>query len=146
MWLAARSRLPRDSPLYTPKPLMIHATHGIAALPDLEYAKSASAHACGTDTVDLLINAQQRKGDAYRDTSVASLLPLRVPQTLISGALDVIVTPAHARRYAERAKVSGDAVHLVTLDDAGHFELIAPWTLPGNRVVDTILAALKERR
>ena len=32
---------------------------------------------------------------------------------------------------------------LVTIDESGHFELIAPWTPPGGRVVDTIVAALE---
>ncbi len=145
LWIAARSRLPTDSPLYAARPLAIHATVGIAALPDLQYAKAASAHACGVDTVDLLIDTKNRQ-DAYRDTSVTSLLPLNLAQTLISGVYDGIAAPAHALRYRERAKAKNETVTLVTLDDAGHFELIAPWTAPGMRVVETILSAQKGRK
>jgi len=143
MWVAARARLPADSPLFSATPLPIRATIGIAALPDLQYAKAASAHACGDDTVDLLINAKHRKDDAYRDTSVTPLLPLGVSQTLISGVYDGIAAPAHALRHRERAKAKGEMVTLVTIDESGHFELIAPWTPPGERVVDTIVAALE---
>jgi acetyl esterase/lipase len=134
LWAAARHRLPTDSPLHHPNPLKIHATIGIAALPDLAYARVASAHACGPDTVDLLIDSQARKETAYRDTSVTSLLPIGVSTTLISGTYDGIVAPAYAMRYRESAKTKGEAIELLTLENAGHFELIAPW-LPAGREV-----------
>ena len=142
MWVAARPKLPADSPLFSAKPLAIHASIGIAALPDLQYAKLASAHACGNDTVDLLVDTKARGNEAFRDTSLVPMLPLGIPTTLISGVYDAIVAPAHALRYRERAKAKGEPVSLVTLDESGHFELIAPWTLPGQRVVETIVAAL----
>jgi acetyl esterase/lipase len=142
-WLAARPKLPAGSPLATAQPLAIHAAVGIAALADLQYAKTASAHACGNDTVDLLINTKDRKDAAFSDTSVTPMLPLGLPQTLISGVYDGIVAPAHALRYRERAKTKGETVALVTLDDAGHFELISPWTTPGARVVEIIVNTVK---
>ncbi len=141
LWLAARPKLPPDSPLYQNDLLTIRASVGIAALPDLAYARVASAHACGSDTVDKLIDSKTRGEAAYRDTSLVPLLPLGVPQTLISGVYDGIVAPAHALRYRERAKEKNEVVKLVTLDDAGHFELIAPWTDAGRAVVKQIIAA-----
>ena len=143
LWLAARPNLPVDSILYKKDPVRIHATVGIAALPDLAYARVASAHACGADTVDKLIDTKSRGDAAYRDTSVTLLLPLNVPQTLISGLHDDIVTPTHALRYFERAKEKNETVQLVTIDDAAHFELIAPWTEPGREVVRQIIASAK---
>jgi acetyl esterase/lipase len=143
IWLAARPKIASTSPLYAATPLPVKATVGIAALADLQYAKSASAHACGSDTVDLLINTKQRKDAAYLDTSVTPLLPLGVSQTLISGVYDGIVAPAHALRYRERAKAKGEMVTLLTLDDSGHFELIAPWTAPGALVVESIINTAK---
>lgn len=143
LWLAARPKIASTSPLYSAAPLPVKATVGIAALADLQYAKSASAHACGADTVDLLINTKERKDAAYLDTSVTPLLPLGLPQTLISGVYDGIVAPAHALRYRERAKAKGETVTLLTLDDSGHFELIAPWTAPGARVVESIANSVK---
>jgi acetyl esterase/lipase len=143
LWLAARPKIANTSPLYSATPLPIKASVGIAALADLQYAKSASAHACGADTVDLLINTKERKDAAYLDTSVTPLLPLGLPQTLISGVYDGIVAPAHALRYRERAKAKGETVTLLTLDDSGHFELIAPWTAPGARVVESVVNTAK---
>lgn len=144
MWLAARHRLPSNSPLHQPDPLPIRATVGIAAIADLAVGKSMSAHACGADTVDLLVDTKARGDAAFLDTSVTPLLPLGKPQTLISGVYDAIVAPAQAIRYRDRAVAKGDAPVLLTLDDAGHFELIAPWTAAGARVVDTIIAATRQ--
>lgn len=144
MWLAARPRLPMDSPLFQSDPLPIRAVVGIAAMPDLAYAKVASAHACGADTVDLLINSRDRKESAYRDTSITPLLPLAIKQILISGVYDAIVAPAQALRHRERAKEKGEAVELLTIDHAGHFELIAPWTTAGRTVVETIVRQMRD--
>jgi acetyl esterase/lipase len=143
LWLAARANLPTDSVLHKKDPMRIHAVVGIAALPDLAYARVASAHACGADTVDKLIDTKSRGDAAYRDTSVISLLPLNVPQTLISGVYDGIAAPAHAWRYRERAREKNETVQLVTIDNAAHFELIAPWTDAGREVVQKIIAATK---
>jgi acetyl esterase/lipase len=143
LWTAARARLPLASPLYRKDALRIHATVGIAALPDLAYARAASAHACGTDTVDKLVDTQSRGEAAYADTSVTPLLPLNVSQTLVSGVYDGIAAPAHAWRYRERAKEKNEVVELVTIDNAGHFELIAPWTEAGREVVAQIIRATK---
>jgi acetyl esterase/lipase len=142
-WLAARHRLPADSPLTRTEPLAVKAVVGIAAIPDLAVGKSMSAHACGADTVDLLIDAATRGTAALRDTSLVPLLPLgnRIKQTLVSGVYDAIVAPAQALRYRERAKAAGDVASLITLDDAGHFELIAPWTAAGKRVVAEVVGA-----
>lgn len=139
MWLAARHKLPPDSPLRQTAPLPIRAVVGIAAMPDLAYAKVASAHACGADTVDLLVNGKERKDTAYRDTSIVPLLPVGVRQVLVSGVYDAIVAPAQALRYRERAKEKNETVELLTIDNAGHFELIAPWTPPGRMVIETIV-------
>lgn len=139
MWLAARHKLPSDSVLYLKEPLPIFSTVGIAAMPDLSYASKASAHACGADTIDLLVNTKARGNAAFRDTSISPLLPLNVNQLLISAVYDAIVAPAQAHRYREQAIARKEIVTLLTIDNAGHFELIAPWTLAGQRVVETIL-------
>lgn len=144
MWLAARPRLPNDSPLHSKTALPIHATVGIAAIADLQVGRSMSAHACGADTVDLLIDTKTRKDAAFRDTSVTPMLPLGIPQVLVSGVYDAIVAPVQAMRYRERAKEKGEAVKLVTLDDAGHFELISPWTTQGAQVVREIIQAIPQ--
>ena len=71
------------------------------------------------------------------------MLPLGVKQILIHGVFDGIVPPAIGLRYQTRAIEKGEIVELITLENSGHFELIAPWTPPGKAVVEKILEALK---
>ena len=47
------------------------------------------------------------------------------------------------RHYQKRAKDLGEIVELIALENAGHYELIAPWTRPGKLVVAKILDVLK---
>jgi hypothetical protein len=56
------------------------------------------------------------------------------------------VAPAHAWRYREKAKEKNEMVQLVTIDNAGHFELIAPWTEAGREVVRQIIGATSGRK
>ena len=129
------------------------AVVGFAAIPDLAYFARAGAHACGDNTIAQLVDTATRGSlnaapggpgnPAFRDTSPSEMLPLGVKQILIHGVFDGIVPPAIGFRYQTRAKEKGESVELIALDNAGHFELIAPWTLPGKAVVAKILEALK---
>ena len=60
-------------------------------------------------------------------------------QVIISGELDPIVPPALGMEYATRAEIAGETVRVITLEDAGHFELIDP-TAPA---WDVILAEVE---
>ncbi len=62
----------------------------------------------------------------YRAASPVEMLPLGIKQALIIGAQDTIVRPQHNRTYADAANKSGDDVELIVLDNAAHFDVIAP--------------------
>ena len=149
LWVAAQNRIPAASILKRDQAVNFKAVIGIAAMPDLAYFARAGAHACGDKTVDQLTDATARtpavgaKNAPYLDTSPSEMLPLGVKQILMHGVLDGIVPPAIGLRYQTRAKESGDSVELIALENSGHFELIAPWTPPGEAVVAKILDALK---
>lgn len=144
LWLAARKNLPASSPLHSAQPLPIHAVVPVAGVGDLAWGAAFVGGACGADTVARLVNAPQRGATAWADTSPAALLPLGVPVLMVSGAYDPIVAPAHARRFQHLAAGKADTpVRLLTLDEAGHFELIAPWTDAGRAVVERIAAIAK---
>ncbi|MBL0125229.1 MAG: hypothetical protein IPP88_21945 [Betaproteobacteria bacterium] len=63
-------------------------------------------------------------------------------QILIHGVYDGIVPPAIGLRYQMQAKGKGESIELVTFDNAGLLELIAPWTA-GRKVVERIVEAVK---
>lgn len=129
-WLAARPRLPSDSPLYTAKPLPIASVLLLGGLPDLRAARDEPEAACGTSPVDSLVGATRAGfADVYADTSPAALLPLGIPQLSINGARDRIAPPRLGRNYTELAQQAGDRAELHVVDDAGHFELITPGTM-----------------
>ena len=160
LWVAAQNRIPAGSELKREPAVAFKAVVGIAAIPDLAHFASAGAEACGSDTVARLVDTAGRSPAAaktagpanansrdaivpLRDTSPAEMLPLGVKQILLHGVFDGIVPPAIGLRYQARAREAGENVELVTLKNAGHFELIAPWTPAGKVVVARILAALQ---
>ena len=142
LWAAARPKLPDNSALKMANPLPIKSVVALAGMPDLAYSAVAVAHACERDTVDKLVDTAGRgKKEAFLDTSPIELLPLGVPQLMISGVYDGVIAPVLAWRYQNSARAKGETVELLTIDNAGHFELISPWTAAGKIVVEKIIAA-----
>lgn len=139
LWAAARPQIAAGSPLKSEAPLPIPAVVAVAGIADLDYASRSKI--CGASVDQLLGGAPTAA--LLQDTSPLALLPLRLPQTLMQGALDRIVPPAASEDYRTRATALGDVVEAVTLDDAGHFELIAPWTPAGRQVVERIVRAVR---
>jgi acetyl esterase/lipase len=74
-------------------------------------------------------------GSPYEELSPLELLPLGVRQTLIHGTVDDSVPYAMSERYV--AAAGGEAA-LVTLEGAGHFELIDPQAREWARVLTAI--------
>lgn len=137
LWAARRARLPRESPLFTPKPLDIASAVPVAAIPDLSWA-TAQLPACGQGTIERLVDVSGRGAAAWSDTSPTALPPAPGRTVLISGAKDRIVSLAHAQRLLRGEGAEQPGIRAVVIEDAGHFELIAPWTTAGRRVVELI--------
>lgn len=139
LWLAARKRLPKDSPLYSPDPLPLRGIVSLAGITDLRGYGSG----CGNAVTKLLGGSPKEVPLRYRQTSPIELLPLRVKQRLIHGLLDNIVPPEQSRDYEVAARRSGDDVSLVTIGGAGHFDLIAPQSSAWPVVQETIRLLLQ---
>lgn len=122
LWLAARPRLPRNSPLYTPRPLRPRGVVSLAGINDMR----AFGARCGGAVEKFLGGPPESFPERYRQASPSELLPLGVRQWLIHGALDSIVPIEQSRSYRAAAELKGDRVRLTALDAAGHFDLIAP--------------------
>jgi len=124
LWLAARRRLCADSPLRAVDPIRLRGVVSLAGVPDLR--RAAEQRICGDTLHRLLGGSPAAEPERYRQASPIELLPLGLPQRLIHGALDKIVPVALARDYEAAAKKRGDDVRLVVLDQAAHFEPVAP--------------------
>ncbi len=122
LWLAARHRLPKDSPLYASDPLRLRGIVSLAAITDMRRYRPN----CGDAVNKVLGGPPEEVPDRYQQTSPIELLPLKVEQRLIQGTLDKIVPPDFARAYEAAARKEGDRVRLTLVPSAGHFDLIAP--------------------
>ncbi|MCP2678195.1 alpha/beta hydrolase [Maricaulaceae bacterium NA33B04] len=136
-WAAARSNLP-DGPLSALRDgaFMPNGLITLAGINDLLMFRDAGLGRCGEpDTVDQLVGAEARTGaDIFADTSPSNMLPLGIEQVVISGELDPIVPAQYGRAYAAYADQEGDTVTEISIDEAGHFELIDP-TAPAWAVI-----------
>ncbi len=110
--LAARPKLPRDSPLYTAAPLPIAHVISLGGLPDLEATAASPDNGCGVEVVAQLVGAPGARPDVYADTSVPRLLPIGVPQDLVNGREDRIIPVRLGTGYEAQAKQAGDKVAL----------------------------------
>lgn len=148
MWAAARPNIAGKSALHRANPLPIRGYVGLAPIPDLQAYGRFNATCGGQTAVDALIDTVQRGSPAaYADTSLAELLPLNraVPfkQSMIVGVYDSIVPPSLVMQFRDKAKARGDTIELKAIPDAGHFEVIAPWTEAWKEVRGAIEAGLR---
>ncbi len=132
LWLAARPRLPADSPLRSEDPLPIPVVISLGGLPDLEEAARPPGSGCGTEVIGRLT------GGRFADTSIPRLGPIGVRQILINGGRDRIIPIAYAEGYAGPMRAKGDDVRVRMVDEAGHVELVAPGTTAWEATVEEI--------
>jgi acetyl esterase/lipase len=123
VWLAARQRLPADSPLHVVNPLRIHAAVNIDGPCDLIGFARIDAQICGKPVLAPLMGGTPlEQPERYGQSSPASMLPIGVPQFLVASS---VLTPVMAEDYRKLAQASGDRVEVLALK-TGHFEVIAP--------------------
>jgi acetyl esterase/lipase len=127
LWLAARHRLPKNSPLFFPDPLEVRGVAALAAIADLS-AYGTGFGMCNAAVSDLLGGGPGLAPERYAQADPIALLPFGVPQRLLQGARDDIVPPGQSRSFLEKARKEGDDARLTLLEDAGHFDLVAPFS------------------
>jgi pimeloyl-ACP methyl ester carboxylesterase len=123
LWAAARPRLPAGAPGRGEDPLRVAGVVSLAGVPDLRRPLEAQPPVCGDAVARLLGDTSLAR---RRLASPVELLPLGVPQEIITGADDAVVPPAWAREYGDLAAKAGDPVRVTVIPDAGHFEVVNP--------------------
>ena len=139
LWAASRAKIPVASPLHGADPLPIRAAVSLAGIGDLEGQGKVFGLPCGEDTLDLLLDTAHRKAP-YADTSPAALLPTGGKVVMVHGVFDSVMPPYTGLAYAEQARRAGDRAEVVTIPDAGHFDLVIPTTAAWREVVRVIEA------
>lgn len=140
LWLAARHRLPASSLLATSNPLPIRGVVSLAGIPDLAVAVAQTI--CRGAPQELLDALPDQAPERYELASPSALLPLGVPQRLILGLRDHVVPVDVTAQYVAAARHAGDDAQLLTLPDAGHFEIVFPDTFAWAMVKEAVLALL----
>jgi acetyl esterase/lipase len=120
LWAAARPTLAAGTPGSDPG-VRIAAVVSQAGVADLRLAAELSPSA---EPTRALLGDPEGDPDAYEHASPRARVPLRVPQLLLHGSRDDVVSPRIAESYAEAAVAAGDPCQLVVLPDTGHFEHI----------------------
>jgi acetyl esterase/lipase len=113
------------------------SVRGVVSLSGVTDLRGAASSVC-TGMIPLLVRADSN----YSKTSPIEMLPLGVPQWIVTAALDDTVPPKWGAEYAAAAKKKGDRVELIEVKEAGHFEQIIPTTTAYAKVRAAIGAAL----
>lgn len=141
LWIAARHKLPANSPMRVDNPLKLVGVVSAGGLADLRASRGVTSRACLSDIYNQLVGSiSSTRADVLSDTSPAEMLPLRVRQVSVNGHDDVFAPPVLGESYTRRAKAAGDSADVVVLPKTGHVELVAP----GSEAWDVEVATLKD--
>ena len=134
LWTVARHRLPGESPLWAEDPLPLRGTVVLSGPGDLKrFAPHADAE-CRQGVVSELLGGPgvsseesgKRVEEQFRCGSPVELLPLGLPQVMISTEHDWVVPPELGEAYAAAARAAGDPVDHIIIPNAGHHEPMVP--------------------
>jgi acetyl esterase/lipase len=129
LWLAARSKLPEQSPLRVSDPLQFQGVVVSGGLADLEASRPVTAPGCLDAIYDQLTGpASPERPDPLVDTSPARLFPVGVAFVSVNGSEDRIAPPMLGDALTRKAEMAGDSASLVIIPATGHVELVSPGT------------------
>ena len=141
LWLAGRHNLPDGHALRASRPLPVRGVVSLAGITDLA-SYGDGERGCNAAVALLLGGSAAELPDRYAAASPASLLPLRVPQHLLHGDADPIVPLAQSEAFAADSAARGDQARVEVVRDAGHFDLVAPFSPAWPRVEAAVRSLL----
>ncbi len=142
-WLAARSKLPRSSPLYSKKPLHVRGVVNVDGPPDMAPAQPLEMKFCPVPGITQFMGGTEaERPERYRDGSALPLLPTGVPQTIVAGGL-LLGSYGLVSKYEAAATAKGDSLTVLKLEGSGHFDMLAPENQYGKSLIRAILALVQ---
>jgi acetyl esterase/lipase len=143
LWVAARSKIPPESPVYHDSPLPVRGVVALASPVDLEKEIDLANQLCGDSLMIKLVGGlPDEVPENYNNVSPLRLLPTGVPQRLIIGQNDIPVLIEHLANYTDSALVLNEHVELDTVPYAGHHEPAVPGSVAWLKVRDAIMSLL----
>lgn len=143
LWLAARAKLADGATTHAEAPLPVQAVVAVDGPADLRTMTGGVDEAiCGMPVMQPLFGGgPDEKPAIWAEANPAQSLPLGVPQRLFAST---VLSSEAAEAYRAAATTAGDAdVTVVTLKNAGHFNMIAPGQPSWEQVEDSVVAAAK---
>jgi acetyl esterase/lipase len=127
LWAASRHKVPAVSDIFSANPLRPCGAVVLAGPCDLRRFVDLQESSCGGPVVTRLLGGwPDEVPDRYQAASPIELLPIGIPQAIITGAHDPTVPPGLGAAYAGAARAAGDEVGHLVVPAAAHFEVIAP--------------------
>jgi len=146
MWAAGRSRVPKQSALYTANPLPIRGAVDLAGPLDLSAHIAEYEGLCRDSVITSLMGGTPAtRPERYAQASPIKLLPFGLPQVLVLGTYEDFVPMPLMRAYANTARKAGDSVRVVHVRGAGHFEIASTRSYAWPPVMRAIRALLDGR-
>jgi acetyl esterase/lipase len=138
LWAAARHRVPRGSEIFDAEPSAVRGAVVLAGIVDLRAFVPLEHASCGGPVVTRLFGEDPAARDRYLAASPAEMLPIGASHVLITGRRDAIVPASYVSAYAAAARVAGDHVEEIIVEDAGHYEVIVPGSVAWPAVRDAV--------
>lgn len=108
----------------------------LAGVIDLE--RAWKLHLSANAVVEYLGGRPDQVPDHYSEADPMRLEIKKANQWLIHGAADEVVPAEISRHYYERKKKNGENVHLLEIENAGHFALIDPRSAAWPKIEQTL--------
>lgn len=141
LWLAARHQLPVDHRWHARSAAGLRGVVGLAAITDPgRYAEGGGA--CNRAAAELLGGDEPGREERLTLLSPHRLLPPAAPVHLVHGREDAIVPLQQSVVHAARVRAEGGHAQRHIIDQAGHFDLIAPFAPAWSTARKLILSPL----
>lgn len=137
LWVACRKNLPTDSPIYTENPLPVDGVIALAPITDLA-AYDEVKNSCSSAVIGLMGGSITEVPERYEVASPINQLPLNVPTYLVHGSIDNIVPINQSTNYVTVAKTANDNAEVVTIEGAGHFDMVSPFSVAWGEIRKTL--------
>jgi acetyl esterase/lipase len=145
LWMAAHAARRGDETDFPAIRIPIKSVISLAGITDLETFSEGTAY-CNASVPPLMGGSPQQVPERYRQASPVQMRGPAVPVLLVHGAKDPYVPIAQLERYREAARAFDQPPSVRVLEDAGHFDLIAPFSPIGRDVVRLIDSVLRSNR
>lgn len=151
LWTAARHRLSGESTLWTADPLPLRGTVVLGGPGDLKHFVPNADAECRQGVVAELLGGPgvssedvgKRVEGRFRCGSPIEMLPLGLPQVMISAEHDWVVPPELGEAYEAAARAAGDPVEHIIIPNAGHHEFMVPGSVTWPVVRQTVHSLLE---